>query len=81
MDTVNQLDIDKIKQQSQTSGIEIVAGEGISIKRNGNQIIVSLAEKQKTTYPLTVCVNGYSRKINFLTEGYDYSTDFPVPPA
>jgi len=78
MDTVNQLDIDKIKKISEETGIEIVAGTGISIKRNGNQIIVSLAEKQQTTYPLTICVNGYSRRVNFLTDGYDYSTNFPV---
>jgi hypothetical protein len=79
MEEINQLDIDKIKQQYETAGIQIVAGTGINVKRNGNQIVVSVVPQNNTIIPISVCVNGVPRKINVLTKGNDFSPSFPIP--
>ena len=79
MQQINQLDIDKIKQQSQETGFNVVAGTGIDIKKLGNEVVISTVPQKNTIYPLYICVNGVPRKINILAQGRDYSPSFPTP--
>jgi hypothetical protein len=78
MNQPDQLFIDQLKQQFQQEHIEIVPGDGIIVRRNKNQIIISAQKPQQQVLPISICVNGVSRKINFITQGRDFSPDFPV---
>jgi hypothetical protein len=81
MQPVNQLDIEKIKQQALETSLEVVAGTGINVKKIGNQVVVSVVPQNNTIIPIYVCVNGVPRKINVVTKGNDFSPSFPIPPA
>jgi hypothetical protein len=79
MQPVNQLDIEKIKQQALETNLEVVAGTGINVKKIGNQVVVSTVPSNNVIIPIFICVNGVPRKINVLTQGHDFSPSFPIP--
>ena len=74
-----QIAIDKIKElvglNDQTSNLQIVPGDGISLSRNQNKLTISTNQQPvdpPQVYTLTICVNGTPKLLNVLTLGAPY---------